>query len=89
MKKLAENLWVLPYPLRLLGANFGRMVTIVRLGSGELVIHSTGPFTPADVAGILAWANPVGSWKPCSSTTLSLSRGAGLSQNTLSGAGRL
>ena len=30
MKKLAENLWVLPYPLRLLGANFARMVTIVR-----------------------------------------------------------
>jgi hypothetical protein len=60
MKKLADNLWVLPYPLRLLGANFGRMVTIVRLGSGKLVIHSSGPFTPADVAGIFRLGQP--SW---------------------------
>jgi hypothetical protein len=58
MKKLAENLWVLPYPLRLLGANFGRVVTIVRLRSGQLVIHSTGPFTSADVAGILRLGQP-------------------------------
>jgi hypothetical protein len=58
MKELAENLWVLPYPLRLLGGDFRRMVTIMRLRSGELVIHSTGPFTPGDVADILRLGKP-------------------------------
>ena len=77
MKKLAENLWVLPYPLRLLGANFGRMVTIVHLRSGELVIHSTGPFTPADVTSILGLGQPGWLLEVIFSTTLSLSRGGG------------
>jgi hypothetical protein len=58
MKPLAENLWVLPYPLRLLGADFRRMVTVVRLGSGQLVIHSTGPFTAAEVAAISGLGRP-------------------------------
>jgi hypothetical protein len=58
MKKLAENLWILPYSLRLLGGDLRRTVTIVRLRSGELIIHSTGPFTPDDVAAILALGQP-------------------------------
>ena len=58
MKPLAENLWVLPYPLRLLGADFRRMVTVVRLGSGQLAIHSTGPFTAAEVAAISGLGRP-------------------------------
>ena len=58
MKSLAENLWVLPYPLWLLGADFRRMVTVVRLRSGQLVIHSTGPFTPAEVAAISGLGRP-------------------------------
>ena len=60
MKELAQNLWVMPYPLRLLGADLGRVVTIVRLHSGELVIHSTGPFTAEDVAAIQHLGKP--SW---------------------------
>jgi len=60
MKALAENLWILPYPLRLLGGNLGRAVTIVRLTSGELLIHSTGPFTPGDVGEISGVGKP--SW---------------------------
>ena len=58
MKQLAENLWLLRYPLTLLGADLQRNVTVMRLGSGELVIHSTGPFTPADVAAISALGKP-------------------------------
>jgi hypothetical protein len=58
MKELAQNLWVMPYSLRLLGADFGRVVTVVRLQSGELVIHSTGPFTPQDVAAIQRLGKP-------------------------------
>jgi hypothetical protein len=58
MKELAENLFVRPYSLRLLGGDFRRMVTIVRLRSGELVIHSTGPFRSEDVAAILRLGRP-------------------------------
>jgi hypothetical protein len=58
MKTLAKNIWVLPYSLRLFGGDLKRVVTIVRLRSGRLVIHSTGPFTPGDVAGILRLGEP-------------------------------
>jgi hypothetical protein len=51
---------VLQYPLRVLGAQLGRTVTIVRLRSGELIIHSTGPFTSEDVKEIRALGRP--SW---------------------------
>jgi hypothetical protein len=58
MKELAENIWVLPYSLRLFGADLRRMVTVIRLRSGELIIHSTGPFTQGDVAGIMRLGKP-------------------------------
>ena len=58
MKQLAENLWLLRYPLTLLGADLNRNVTVMRLGTGDLVIHSTGPFTPEDVAAISALGKP-------------------------------
>ncbi|HEY8899122.1 MAG TPA: hypothetical protein VIM61_01725 [Chthoniobacterales bacterium] len=58
MKKLAENLWLLPYPLKLFGADLRRNVTLIRLASGDLVIHSTGPFEPADVSKIHAAGHP-------------------------------
>lgn len=54
MENLAENLWQLQFPLTLLGANMQRHVTVIRLSSGAVVIHSTGPFAPADVAAISA-----------------------------------
>ncbi len=55
MEQLAENLWQLQFPLKLLGANMQRHVTVIRLGSGAVVVHSTGPFGPADVAAISAF----------------------------------
>lgn len=58
MHSLAENLWLLSYPLRLLGADLRRNVTIIRLTSGDLVIHSTGPFTAEDAAAIRALGRP-------------------------------
>ncbi len=58
MHALAENLWLLPYPLRLLGADLRRNVTVIRLKSGDLMIHSTGPFTSEDAAAIRALGNP-------------------------------
>jgi len=58
MKTVAENIWLCPYPLKLLGADFRRNVTVIRLATGELVIHSMGPFTPEDVAAINKLGRP-------------------------------
>ncbi len=58
MTPLADNLWVLRYPLGILGADVGRRVTVLRLRSGELVIHSTGPFSADDIVAISALGKP-------------------------------
>lgn len=58
MEHLAENLWRLHYKLPVLGEYLGRNVTVIRLKTGKLVIHSTGPFTPEDVAAISALGEP-------------------------------
>ena len=55
---LADNLWTLQYPLTMLGAHINRTVTIIRLASGKLVIHSTAPFSSEDVAAIRALGEP-------------------------------
>lgn len=58
MTNLTDNLWLLRYPLKLLGADLHRNVTVMRLGSGGLVIHSTGPFELEDVAHINSLGRP-------------------------------
>jgi hypothetical protein len=57
MRPLAEDLWVLRHPLKLLGGELGRTVTAMRL-DGKLLIHSTADFSPADVQGIRALGTP-------------------------------
>ena len=58
MQQVAKDLWVLRYPFALLGMPMGRTVTIIRLRSGELVIHSTGPFSAPDVTAIRSLGRP-------------------------------
>lgn len=58
MKSIAENLWLLEYPLSVLGTNHGRNVTIIRLRDGRLILHSMAPFSEADVAGIRSLGEP-------------------------------
>ena len=58
MNNVAENLWTLQYPLTMLGVHINRTVTLIKLRSGELVIHSTAPFSPEDVASIYALGQP-------------------------------
>lgn len=55
---IAENLWLMPYPLKMLGADLRRNVTLVRLRTGKLLIHSTAPFSADDVAAIRAVGEP-------------------------------
>lgn len=52
MTPIAENLWTKSYHLSLLGTEQGRVVTVIRLRSGQLVIHSTAPFSADDVREI-------------------------------------
>jgi hypothetical protein len=56
---VAENIWLQHFPLSLLGGHQGRVVTLIRLSSGKLIIHSTAPFTGSDVAAIEALGQPV------------------------------
>ena len=52
MNHIAAHLCVLRYPLRLLGFQIGRTVSVIRLASGKLIIHSTAPFSASDLAEI-------------------------------------
>lgn len=58
LESLAENVWLLSCPLSLMGCRIGRNVTVIRLGSGRLVIHSTARFSPEDVAAIETLGEP-------------------------------
>jgi hypothetical protein len=54
VQTLAQNLWLLRYPLTVLGTQHGRNVTVIRLSSGRTILHSMAPFTDADAAAIRA-----------------------------------
>lgn len=58
MDKLAGNIWLLSYPLKTLGVDIRRNVTVIRLESGKLVIHSTAPFSQGDIATIRELGEP-------------------------------
>ena len=58
MEQIAADVWQLRYALPVLGNELGRAVTVVRLASGKLVIHSTGPFTSEDIQAIRRVGDP-------------------------------
>jgi hypothetical protein len=58
LQNLAANLWLVTYPLKTLGVDLQRNVTIMRLAYGKLLIHSTAPFSPEDVAEIKTLGEP-------------------------------
>lgn len=58
MKAIAENLWLLQYPLSVLGTQHGRNVTLIRLRSGTTILHSMAPFTATDLALIRSVGAP-------------------------------
>ena len=57
-RQIAGGVAVMQYPLRAFGIDFRRYVTLLRLSDGRLVIHSTAPFTPEDVAAIRRFGKP-------------------------------
>jgi len=58
LQPITKDLWMMSYPLKMLGADFRRNVTLIRLRSGQLVIHSTAPFSGEDVATIRSLGEP-------------------------------
>lgn len=58
-RQLDEDVAVMSFPLRFFGIDFGRNVTLLRLGDGRVVVHSTAPFTEKDVTAIRAFGRPV------------------------------
>jgi hypothetical protein len=58
MRQLAENLWIKSYPLSVLGTSHGRTVTIIRLQSGKLILHSMALFSAVDVEEIRSCGEP-------------------------------
>lgn len=53
-QSLAPNVWLKHYPLSVLGTQHGRNVTLIRLTSGKVVVHSMAPFSESDKAEIQA-----------------------------------
>lgn len=58
MNPIAPGLWTLRYPLKVLGTDHGRTVTVIRLSSGKLIIHSMAPFTAQDLEAIRHLGDP-------------------------------
>jgi len=58
MQKLAEDIWFIPHQLKVLGVDIRRNVTVIRLQSGKLVIHSTAKFSEANIHEIRKLGEP-------------------------------
>jgi hypothetical protein len=57
-RQISEDVAVLSFPWRVLGIDFRRNVTLLRLTDGRVVIHSTAPFAENDVAAIRGFGEP-------------------------------
>ena len=57
-RQIGEDLALLQYPFRVFGIDFARNVTLIRLADQRLVIHSTAPFSAADVNRIRQFGQP-------------------------------
>jgi hypothetical protein len=57
-RQIADDVVVMSFPLRFFGINFARNVTLLRLGDGRVVIHSTAPFTEKDLQAIRTFGDP-------------------------------
>ena len=58
LEEIASNLSIQRHGLRLVGCKMGRVVTLIRLHSGKLIIHSTAKFTPEDISEIREFGDP-------------------------------
>ncbi len=57
-RKIADDILLISFPLRALGIDFRRNVTLLRLSDRRVVIHSTARFAERDLAAIRAFGEP-------------------------------
>lgn len=57
-RQLADDVVVLSFPLRFFGIDFARNVTLLRLGDGRVIVHSTAAFSEKDIAAIRKFGEP-------------------------------
>jgi len=58
LEPITDDVLLLSLPLSVMGCRMGRNVTVIRLASGRLVIHSTAPFSVDEVEAIRAQGDP-------------------------------
>jgi hypothetical protein len=56
---VAAGVWTMTFPLKMLGVDIQRVVTLLELEGGKLVVHSTAPFGASEVSAIRALGDPV------------------------------
>lgn len=59
LMSVAAGVWTMTFPLKVLGVDIRRVVTVLELEGGKLLVHSTAPFGAAEVAAIRAVGEPV------------------------------
>ena len=52
MKMIGQDIGVIDLPFRVLGAPLGKSTTVIRLSSGEVLVHSAGPLREHNLAAI-------------------------------------
>lgn len=52
IQSLGAGLWTLSFPMRFYGMELGRRVTLMETAPGELLVHSTAPFSPGQRSAI-------------------------------------
>ena len=57
-RQLTDDVALISFPWRTLGIDFKRNVTLLRLGDGRVIIHSSAPFTEQDIAAIRRCGQP-------------------------------
>lgn len=57
-RQLADDVALISFPWRVLGIDFKRNVTLLRLADGRVVVHSTASFTQQDTAAIRRFGEP-------------------------------
>ncbi|MDX2081367.1 MAG: hypothetical protein SFU53_11340 [Terrimicrobiaceae bacterium] len=56
--QVAPGVWIAGFPLRRMGAEMRRNVTVLLLSDGRTVIHSTAPFSDEHIAAIRSLGQP-------------------------------
>jgi hypothetical protein len=57
-RQLADGVALISFPWHVLGIDFRRNVTLLRLADGRVVVHSTAPFTQQDIGAIRRFGEP-------------------------------